>query len=239
MWVRGISLSSGEFCAWSPSYNFRACNGILCKTAVQIHGSYLLTFPRHCVRFQCEEPGSAALRGGAWLLQTKGMEDSMPPALSLEQMLGGKQATKRWFLDDNFMQQRFHRSSRSASFLLLFLKRASPSVPCSYRQDGKAAKDINCLVPWQWTALRSGTLLFRDCQGCPDVSALYSMAQHLCRNWQARVFASWLGLIAFEPATSGRHCRRLQTRERPVMSICEEKAFCSFFPDYFEGQWIY
>lgn len=110
------------------------------------------------------------------------------------------------------MQQQFHRSSRSA-FLLLFLKRTSPSVPCSYRQDGKAAKDVNCLVPWQWTALWSSTLLFRDCQGCPDVSALNSVAQHLCWNWQARVFASWLGLKAFESAMSGKHCHRPQTRE--------------------------
>lgn len=110
------------------------------------------------------------------------------------------------------MQQQFHRSSRSA-FLLLFLKRTSPSVPCSYRQDGKTAKDVNCLVPWQWTALRSSTLLFRDCQGCPDVSALNSVAQHLCWNWQARVFASWLGLKAFESAMSGKRCHLPQTRE--------------------------
>lgn len=58
-----------------------------------IHDSSLPPFPRHRVQFQCKEPGSAALRGGAQLLQTKGMEDSVPPALSLEQMLGIKQAT--------------------------------------------------------------------------------------------------------------------------------------------------
>lgn len=67
---------------------------MLCRTAVQIHGSYLLAFPRHRLWFQCKEPGSAALRGGARLLQTKGMKDSVPPALSLEQMLGVKEATK-------------------------------------------------------------------------------------------------------------------------------------------------
>ena len=94
-WVLGISLL-GNSGTGSPLRNFGAGNGILRKTAVRTHGGCLLTFPQHPVRFQCKEPGSAALRGGAWLVQTKGMEDSVPPAPSLEQALGVKRATNRW-----------------------------------------------------------------------------------------------------------------------------------------------
>lgn len=232
-------LSSGEFCAWSPSYNFRACNGILYKTAVQIHGSCLLTFPRHCVRFQCKEPGSAALRGGAWLLQTKGMEDSMPPALSLEQMLGVKQATKCWFLDDNFMQQQFHRSSRSASFCFCF---SSKPVPPFHAPIGKMVKQPRILTAW-----------------CPDSEQHCGVACSC--SGTARDVQMFLHYTAWHNTSAGigrQECLLLDLdwkllswqRQENIAAVCKperdlscpyakKKAFCSFFPDYFEGQRIY
>lgn len=137
-------LSSGEFYARSPSYNFRACSGMLCKTAVQIHSSYLLMFPWHHVWFQFKEPGNSALQGGARLLQTKGMEDSVPPALSLEQMLGVKQAANCCFSDNNFMQQQCHRSARS-DFCFCF---SSEPIPRFHAPIGKMVKQPRMLTAW-------------------------------------------------------------------------------------------
>lgn len=72
--------------------------GSCAKQLCRLTAAIFLHFPDTVYGFSVKSqgaPGSAALRGGAQLLQTKGMEDSLPPALSLEQMLGVKQATHR------------------------------------------------------------------------------------------------------------------------------------------------